>query len=446
MHHYERENAKEWQLNLGSKPKAKAIAHTSSGEGSDEEVSWTRVQSSRRFPDEQIYIDLSSSSRQQNIHSTKGPQSAGLPTRPVLKAQANRGVVKGRVPTKITFAEKEDNAARNAFRRGRRHDSEYVLKHTCEKIEPDRVKMYRRLEEIGVRFGTFIRPPQFLLDRTLLLWGSEDQIRRTKAELSDWIQKVTPEIPGPRDSTLMKAKKDGFPKTGELQSKRERAADAKLKEDAEKQKYQRDPQEGQKFPFRGYFLWPTEEVKPEELLGPSFEAYDSIRTFNAAHITFDVKLSCFKILSNTEDAIQQILQRIEGTMREYVARSGKFYSMILISFPKASRMCKAIRMLPGPGLASRPFLTGEPLSDDEVRQFEEQKIATELADRKKMQRALGKVILRLPFYRGNVCMRVFFGVFTFTTFRWPEGASSVPFRSFLSDITMPATRGTLTGS
>lgn len=167
MPHYERENAKEWQLNLSNKAKRESTTHSSSVEDEEEENSWTQVQSSRRAPKTQPGTKSSTQPlKKDNVAPAKGPLShAAIPIRPVLKDQPGQSGAKTRVTTGITFAEKADNAARSAFRRGKAHDGIYVLKQTCEKIEPSRVKMYNRLEEIGVRFGTFIRPPQFLLDR-----------------------------------------------------------------------------------------------------------------------------------------------------------------------------------------------------------------------------------------------------------------------------------------
>ena len=437
MRHYERENAKEWQRDFINESKQEPVADSSSGEEPNGGGPWLQVQSSQRLP--KIAIDP----------GFKKPTR--VPERPTLDHKAIQPKAKGRVATGITFAQKQDNVARSAFRKGLPHTDVYILDQTCEKIEPNRKLMYSRLEEIGTRFGSFIRPPQFLLDRTLLLWGDEEQVRNTKAELDSWAQAAPKEIFGPREQTLLKSKVNKFSKTGDLQDKRDKNDDKKLREEAEKQKYQTDPPETQDFLFRGYFLWPQNEVKPGQLLGPSCEAYDSIRTFNSAHIVFDSDISCFKVLSNNEDAIQHVFHRIEGTMREYVARSGKNYSMTLGRLPEASNMRKNIKLVPypispTPSPTSIPQLTGDTLKTNEVPRFVEEKAATELRNQKQIQHALSKVIARLPFYRGNVRLRVLFGVFTFTRFRWPKRASSIPVSKFLSDLSLnlPGTDGSLT--
>ena len=88
---------------------------------------------------------------------------------------------------RLNFANRNDNTSKAAFRKGKTHNATFTLSKTCEKIEPDRGRMYSRLEEIGIRFGSFIRPPQFLYDRVLLLWGDEKQVADTVAELKNWV-------------------------------------------------------------------------------------------------------------------------------------------------------------------------------------------------------------------------------------------------------------------
>ena len=453
MHHYERENAKEWQRHSGNGIKPQPVLNNSSDEDAENERPWSQVPFSKYNEKTKGTPNYPQQSDQKtDTPPTRGlikPAPAPAPVRALLLSRASLRKARRPVSTRITFVQKQDNVAKSAFRKGLPHTSVYKLDQTCLKIEPNRAAMYKRFEEMGIRFGTYIRPPQFLLDRELLLWGAEEQILRTKAELDKWVQAAQEEKVGPREKTMLKSKVEKFGKTGDLQERKDKAVDKKLREEAEKQKYQRDPPELQDFPFRGYFLWPAQEVSPEELLGPSCEAYDSIRTFNSAHILFDTKMSSFKVLSNTEDAIQHVFQRIEGTMREYVARSGKNYSMILVRLPEASKMRKNIRFLPysmssgGSSPTSTPHLTGDALSTDEVLQFVEEKAAIEARDRKRIRHAVDKVIARLPFYRGIVRLRVQFGVYAFTTFRGPKGASGVPFSDFLSDITISTTKGSL---
>lgn len=384
--------------------------------------------------------------------SGKGPYPTAIPPHPLPKKPTvapniipREGPAKSRYPTGVKLVRKEDNAAKGAFRRGKLHDALFTLNKTCEKIEPDRTKMYNRLEEIGVRFNSFIRPPQFLADRNLLLWGDDEQTAQTIAELKEWVKSSNEEddsFHGPREKMQLKLKNEKFARIGYNQNKKAEQLDKKIREEAKMHKFQKNPEDGQEFGFQGCFLWPVDEVRPEELLGPSCEAFDPIRTYNHSHIIFEAALSGFKILSNKEAAVQNALQRIEGTMREFVARSGKIYSSHMVQLPRASNMFQDVKVLPG-STGKVPVLTGASLVGQEVHKYIQQKNAIESENRKRMRHALRRVIERLPLYRGQVRMRVLFGTMTLSMFRWPEGAMTVPFSDFISNIDVTSTKGAL---
>ena len=474
MQHYEKENAKEWQMDTGETIKQKP-GDKAEGNG------WTRVNSSRPTPRKRFE---GSSSKAPTPHP---PISRPLPAKPPAPAKGHgdpvgkqpysrvdgasagfatrgdervggarggpkvtsrlSGQATSRFPTRVTLVRKEDNPAKTAFRRGKPHNGIFMLDKTCEKIEPDRIQMYSRLEEIGVRFESFIRPPQFLADRTLLLWGNEEQLSQTVAELKQWVASSDDDLRGPRETMNHKSKDERFGRVGESVNKKQAALDKKIREEARMHKYQKDPEDGKEFAFQGYFLWPADEIRPQDLLGPSCEAYDSIRTYNHSHIMFEPTLSAFQIVANKEAAVQNALQRIEGTMREYVARSGKIYSSHMVQLPKVSGAKKEIEMVPGPSnigvLVKMPLFTGASLTGVEVQEYVREKKAIDSSNQKRIRHALRKVILRLPFYRGQVRMRVVFGTFALSTFRWPAGATTVPVFDFISNIDTTATKGAL---
>jgi len=490
MHHYEKENAKEWQMDLGDTPK-QSPAPNHKADAELEGGGWTQVVSStpvppRRFeassskaptPDARIPNPSASKPHLAKVSGvpTRGPpnQSATAatpsttnakgssgkgshsiaitphtqPKRPIVapKAILREGQVKSRYPTGVKLVRKEDNAAKGAFRKGKPHDALFTLNKTCEKIEPDRTKMYNRLEEIGVRFNSFIRPPQFLADRTLLLWGDEEQATQTIAELKEWVKSSDDDdgsVHGPRETMQLKLKDERFARIGYNQNKKAEQLDKKLREEAKMHKFQKNPEDGHEFAFQGCFLWPVDEVRPEELLGPSCEAFDPIRTYNHSHIVFEATLSGFKILSSKEAAVQNALQRIEGTMREFVARSGRIYSSHMVQLPRSSNMLKDVMVVPG-SAGKVPVLTGASLVNQEVHKYIRQRDEIDSENRKRMRHALRRVIERLPLYRGQVRMRVLFGTMTLSMFRWPEGATTVPFSDFIRNIDVTSTKGSL---
>ena len=352
-------------------------------------------------------------------------------------------------PLRVALFDKKDNAARAAFRQGLPPTKKFILSKPSYEIESDRKKLYITLEEIGVRLGSFIRPPQNFLDRELLLWGDERQTTNTWRELQNWVLKSEEPSKYNRDSAASLRGKDKFVKAMSTLNPKFEAEDKKLKKEAKLYKYQQQPAAGVSFEYTGYFLWPEDEVHAQELLGQSCEAFDPIRMHCRAHIIFESQLSLFKILSNDHAAIQNTIKRIESTMREFVARNGKSISRYLIDSPTPAAMQKEIKMLAGPSLTQTgsatmlPALTGGNLGLDELKVWF--KASQELAawNKHQMQHALQRSMARLPYYRGRVQMRVLFGTFALTVFRWPKETESIPFERFREDMELSNSKGTL---
>ena len=325
MNIYEKENAKEWAINTTNKPKRDTSDEKSGSESDCGEAAPIASASQNRFaPISSTVLKPRANAGPTNqspirrgrlsaIEGTpghdkpiaRGQRVANQNVQRALLAQGksshldrNKTLDKPASSSKITFANNNDNASKAAYRKGKLHDATFTLNKTCEKIEPDRARMYARLEEIGVRFGSFIRPPQKLHDRTMQLWGNEGQIAETICELKNWMSQSEEDEPGMLEKILTKAGQEKFSKVGELQKNREEALDRRIRRGAEMQAYQKDPVDGQHFEFQGYFLWPSDEARPEDLLGANCEAFDPIRTYNHSHIVFEPQISCIKILSN----------------------------------------------------------------------------------------------------------------------------------------------------
>lgn len=346
---------------------------------------------------------------------------------------------KSQVPT---FAHKNDNPAKAAFRAQRTHTTTFTLKKNCYAIEPDQKRIYDTLEELGVRLGSFIRPPQTAQDRTLLLWGNDEQVKATIHELNSWVS---------RSDFASHTTKSGnqFAKTGLLSQDKAKTLDKLMKREATKQKYQKIPDSSLRFDYTGYFLWPVDEIRPEDLLGPSYEAFDPIRIDYDSYIVFDNQLSLFKILTNKRNAVQETMKRIEGTMKEFVARNGRKIVVHMVERPDPQRMRSKVMLIEGPDFGGQsrenckiPLLTGEPLAPAQLVQWKKNVKVAEEYQFAQWRFLIGKVLKRLHVYRGRIQMRVLLGTFALMQFRrWPAGVDSIQFESFLKDMNLSGTKG-----
>ena len=345
---------------------------------------------------------------------------------------------------RANFHYKRDNFARASFRKRLAPTGKFTLPKDCHEIEPNRKRMYDTFDEIGVRLGSFIRPPQYVKDHELLLWGNPRQIQDTKDELQRWLdhrlQNDLARKSTAKDKFVRELSSIGDPYL-RLMNKMQR--EAKLFE------FQQVPAQGRFFPYTGTFLWETDEVRPEDILGPSLEAFDPIRLHYQCHIVFDHKLSSFRIFSDNEDAIKKTMNRLIGTMREYVAKNVRPDRVILVEPPSLPAIRKDIKVVPVPSnnhageKSMRPEFTGSALGPDGFKQWRQKSHELTMRNNRRMEQSLWKCITRLPHYRGLVQIRIHFGTFALKVYRQREGTDSTPFEEFFDDLTMPGTKAVM---
>ena len=343
---------------------------------------------------------------------------------------------KPRMPRRANLNPNQDNTAKAAFRKREPAVDEFMLDRDCDQIWPDLPKMYEYMEELGVRQGTFLRPPQHPRDRKILLWGSAEQVEKTKLELKSWMN------PARTASTRMnRPSQEKFAEIHSSTGTKYKQIQDMIKKQAEMQEYQRVPAKDTVFPFQGCFLWDA-DVKPQEILGDGLEAMDPIRFSYRCHIIYDEVLLSFRVFSNKSDSINKTFKRIEGIMKEYRARTNRTMTRYALESHDEMLRRKDIHMVDrsGAGSKSIPMMTGGALEPaDRVTlnaQLKEQSIYG-------IEEALRLTIPSLIFYRGQVRMRVNIGTFELTTFRWPPEADSVPFETFNKNLMMKGTRANL---
>lgn len=346
---------------------------------------------------------------------------------------------------RVDFNYKRDNLARAAFRKRLNPTGKFMLPRDCVEIEPDRKKMYDKLEEIGVRLGSFIRPPQNVKDRELLLWGDARQVQMTIAELQRWLnirlQPVSERKPAARDKFAKELSSIG---NLHHQLMKRMQKDAKILE------FQQVPARGRVFLYPGAFDWPVDEVRPEDILGSSLEAFDPIRFQYQCHIIFDTKLSLFRIYSDKEESVEKTMARIIGTMKEYVAKSARPENINLVEPPSSSTVRKDVKIVPASldnPKADKdsmiPVLTGSTLSPEARKEWLTQRSQLIMKNNRRMELSLRKCIANLIHYRGVVRMRVQFGTFALKVFRWKDETDFTPLGEFMDNTAMSETKGVI---
>ncbi|KAL8919666.1 MAG: hypothetical protein Q9172_004888 [Xanthocarpia lactea] len=433
----EKENAKEWQVKEEPGVHKGNTVHSyfnqyvdedQSSESPSEEPTLPKVQKTatghRPKPQPQI-----PNKKPVQVSNSKSPRRTGV----------RRQV--------ITLTARQDNAAKIAFRNNKPPNGNCDLGKAIKDIEPDRANISRAFDEIGVRVGSFILPQRSLDEsRVLHIWGNQKQVDSTIIELKAWRYQAMIRAPSkgrPLPKTAFAANKS---LTGQQWAADERTA----KRDAVRQHYQRAPEQGQQFKYNGYFLWPNDEVRATDLFGPSCEALDPLRMEYKVFISFDEARSVFRVYSNTSvEKIYEVIQRIENTIKEFVARDNRPLTLYLIEPPSAFDYRDDVKMIPGPlvGPSRTPSKTpescGNKLNPMDVVDWELEAEKSALQNKLRMSAAIEKILERIPFYRGHLRMRAQFGTFALVKFQWPPGMPTVTLRKFETDVQSASTRGTL---
>ncbi|KAL8781650.1 MAG: hypothetical protein Q9213_005915 [Squamulea squamosa] len=432
----EKENAKEWQVkeepgihqgNTVNSYFNQYIDEDQSSDSPSEEPFLTKAQttSTRNRPRSHQQVPNRSAGQ---INDTRKPQ------RPGARQQ------------RITLTAKQDNAAKISFRNNKPPNETFDMGKAIKNIQPNVASISRTLEEIGVRVGSFILPQRSLGESKLLIWGNQKQVAMSIAELKQWRHSATARA-APKERPLGRMNfAESKSRIGEYWAADERTA----RRDAVKEHFQKAPEQGQKFNFNGYFLWPNDEIRATDLFGPSCEALDPLRMEFKVHISFDEARSVFKVYSNSSvDKIYDVIQRIENTIKEFVARDDRPLTLYLVEPPTINNYRDDVQMIPGPliGLNRTPSKIpdgcGSKILPIDVVDYELEAAESALQNQIRMSTAIEKTLERIPYYRGHLRMRAQFGTFTLVKFQWPPRVPSVTLKKFESDVQSAGTKGTL---
>ncbi|KAI4277126.1 MAG: hypothetical protein LQ337_001999 [Flavoplaca oasis] len=349
---------------------------------------------------------------------------------------------------KITLSAKQDNAAKIAFRNNTPPTQIVDMGRPIQDIEPNVGSIPRIFEQIGLRTGSFILPQRSLGESQLQVWGNPKQVSLAVNELKAWRYQANKRAAS--STKGQRLGKDAFAGNKSFIGSQYAADERIAKLDAQRHEYQKVPEPGTQFRYNGYFLWPNDEIRATDLFGPSCEALDPLRMEYRVYIIFDEARSVFKVFSNSSvEKIYAVIQRIENTIKEFVARDDRPMVLYLIEPPMTDKYRDSVRMVPGPLIGpsrtpSRiPQSCGNKLEPIDVVDWELEANKSASRNQIRMSTAISKVLERIPYIRGHLRMRAQFGTFTLIKFQWPPGVSSVPLTQFETDVQSAGTRGTL---
>ncbi|MCJ1395185.1 hypothetical protein MMC18_008066 [Xylographa bjoerkii] len=216
---------------------------------------------------------------------------------------------------------------------------------------------------------------------------------------------------------------------------------------------------------KGIFLWPVNEIHPDESFGNGHAGLDYLRTFYECFITYDRHVSAFKILTNRQDggvqAIQGVLRSLRVTFSESAARNSVPLEIYIIDPPQSDIGWSSIRMVEsdlrfgealserttavseGPRLEKNAELCGKEILPEAAVKLREDAEKTITKNRRIVKNAILECIARMAYYRGDVHIRVHIGAFVFRKYYSPKDLSDIPIDDFMKSMKDSNTKGSL---
>ena len=377
-------------------------------------------------------------------HPSAEPQKTGS-SKPAQKEKVQPSQQLEDVPFPLPrqmFIFETDNAARAAFRQRQDPSGSFELHKDIIEIEPDLTRLEMFLEELGHRLGAFIRPPQTANDRKLLIWANQNQLTKTYEELKSWIRQS--EEPSGRKALGKKNFGHEYSTIGD----RYKTIQKETLKRAEILRFQQIPDPDQHFEHKGAYLWPIEDVKPQDIFGLNLEAFDEIRFSLKCHIVFDDRLQVFRIYTEKESAVAKALKLIEGTLREFHARNVLNFQLkpVHLVDPTQHKTAGEVSLrIRSPSAGHQiPVFTNCMLVQEAKSEWEVQSREMTTSNAIRMQNAIQFALSNLKHFRGHIRIKILLGTFAMTRFRWPrEMTSSIPFEDFIRSLAQPGTKGIL---
>lgn len=191
---------------------------------------------------------------------------------------------------------------------------------------------------------------------------------------------------------------------------------------------------------------------------------DYLRTFHSVFISYDRRLSIFKILTNDVDGlekVEEVITKLRTAFCECAALRSVPLDVYLARPPEPNEVKAAVRMVESkPSLAAEVlpptgsattlggFLKTAELAGAEIPQEEKLKWNVKAAkvaarNQRLIERALLRTLKRLVYTRGRIQMRAHFGLFVFSKHMSLSDGREILTVEFMNSISDSKTKGSL---
>jgi hypothetical protein len=239
------------------------------------------------------------------------------------------------------------------------------------------------------------------------IWGAPVAVDATVEDIRAWIEDW--------QSSRKSNKSSKFAKVVSLTPGLQDRAEKQWQREVKKHRFRQFPPPDKGFEAIGSFHWPTNEYRPEEILGSSYEALDPIRMDCKCYVVFDKEQGLFRVMGKS-DAVRTGLMRLRGTYLQVVVRQIPPIELYLLHDADGERAGKSIvlkeyeriRMISGED-SEQPKTGYSPRTEDGELEFS-------TANEGTVCRLVISKLSKLHYYHGNIQMKMRLGTFLATRY------------------------------
>ncbi|KAK5110366.1 hypothetical protein LTR62_006074 [Meristemomyces frigidus] len=255
--------------------------------------------------------------------------------------------------------------------------------------------------------------------QTFGIWGDKCVAAATKQAILTWIGESGCGKRNPNASAQ-------FHKVASLTPAQHERWEKRHQREVTRQLYRQHPHPQMKHGAIGSFLWPVQEYRPEEILGPNYEALDAVRMDHSCHIVFLAQRNMFRVMGKQNDVLLA-LQRLRRTCFQVAAKQVVAVRRYLLRWPEpVTNVPKHVHLqdyqpiLPVKNEKKAVMLKapagGQFDNDDD--DIVNAQIQNYLSG-KELRTSIVPMLGRLHYYRGHLQMRWRLGTFLASQYREP---------------------------
>lgn len=350
-----------------------------------------------------------------NLTPPTAPSSSGSsPERfwNIVQAPRNR-----RRPLPKFDLKHEDNAGEVAWRQRERPKAGV-------RIPEDLVIALTEYYDIAQRYHVFLLREQVKGESgsiSFAIWGGEDAVAACKSAIERWVQQHA------RSKAASGA--SSHPKVVSLTPKQREMEARYWDNELKQQRYRQNPPIDKEFEVMGAFLWPVDEYRPDEILGSSYEALDTIRTESSCYITFNKERRIFQVYGDEEN-VKNALARIRKTCFQVTAHQLPTVHSYLLRWPQdiaflpqgvmLESYYRPITVPPPTTGTSEPSYMPRSSGASPGQGMSSMVLEATAGNVESARTQVMGVLRRLHFYRGNIQLRVRLGTFLLVQYKKTE--------------------------